>query len=279
MPKLACRACGRQIYTTVPLDSLFAEERRCPRCGALLNDERRDAERRLTNRRQNPPDDPGPPEADTRSARNGSPGDNDGVAAARPGDPCPATTLAGSTDPGGAPAVGRVRVAFLGFGLIAGSIARALRLADGRAWELVAWSPSGAGAAKALADGVLDRVAASGPDAMDGAELVVLAAPASDCLALLDAIAGPWKGSLVAGAVVTDVASTKGRAGRPCRDPPTCATWAATRWRAAMRPATAPRPRTCSRAVPGSWSRARTPRRPMSPSSRRWRPPAAPARS
>jgi hypothetical protein len=62
MPKLACRACGRQIYTTVPLDALFAEERRCPRCGALLNDERRDAERRLTNRRQNPPDDPGPPE-------------------------------------------------------------------------------------------------------------------------------------------------------------------------------------------------------------------------
>ena len=62
MPKLACRACGRQIYTTVPLESLFAEERRCPRCGALLNDERRDTERRLTNRRQNPPDDPGPPE-------------------------------------------------------------------------------------------------------------------------------------------------------------------------------------------------------------------------
>ncbi len=135
----------------------------------------------------------------------------DGVAGARAGDPCPATTLAGSTDPGGAPAVRRVRVAFLGFGLIAGSIARALRLADGRAWELVAWSPSGVGAAKAHADGVLDRVAASGEDAMDGADLVVLAAPASDCLALLDAIAGPWKGALAAGAVVTDVASTKGQ--------------------------------------------------------------------
>lgn len=65
MPKLACRACGRQIYTTVPLESLFAEERRCPRCGALLSDERRDSERRVTNRRQNPTDDPGPPADET----------------------------------------------------------------------------------------------------------------------------------------------------------------------------------------------------------------------
>ena len=76
MPKLACRACGRQIYTTVPLESLFAEERRCPRCGALLSDERRDSERRVTNRRQNPSDDPGPPDneaerriADRRASR------------------------------------------------------------------------------------------------------------------------------------------------------------------------------------------------------------------
>lgn len=61
MPRLACRACGRQIYTVAPLESLFAEERRCPRCGASLNEERRDSERRLHNRRQNPPDDPGPP--------------------------------------------------------------------------------------------------------------------------------------------------------------------------------------------------------------------------
>jgi hypothetical protein len=61
MPRLACRACGRQIYTVAPLESLFAEERRCPRCGAFLDNERRDNERRLNNRRQNPPDDPGPP--------------------------------------------------------------------------------------------------------------------------------------------------------------------------------------------------------------------------
>ena len=61
MPRLACRSCGRQIYTVVPLDSLFAEERRCPRCGAFLDGERREDERRTVNRRQNPVDDPGPP--------------------------------------------------------------------------------------------------------------------------------------------------------------------------------------------------------------------------
>ena len=61
MPKLACWSCGRQIYTVAPLEALFSEERRCPRCGAFLNDERRDAERRFHLRRQNPASDPGPP--------------------------------------------------------------------------------------------------------------------------------------------------------------------------------------------------------------------------
>jgi hypothetical protein len=61
MPRLACWSCGRQIYTVAPLDSLFAEERRCPRCGAFLNGERRENERRWLLRRQNPLDDPGPP--------------------------------------------------------------------------------------------------------------------------------------------------------------------------------------------------------------------------
>jgi hypothetical protein len=62
VPHLACWSCGRQIYTVSPLDSLFAEERRCPRCGAYLNPERRGEERRERNRRKNPPDDPGPPD-------------------------------------------------------------------------------------------------------------------------------------------------------------------------------------------------------------------------
>jgi DNA-directed RNA polymerase subunit RPC12/RpoP len=70
VPKLACHACGRQIYTVSPLEALFAEERRCPRCGAYLDAERRFIDRRTRVRRQNPPDDPGPP-ADTGERRAG----------------------------------------------------------------------------------------------------------------------------------------------------------------------------------------------------------------
>ena len=61
MPRLACWACGRQIYTVSPIASLFLEERRCPRCGAYMNVERREVERRRDIRRQNRDDDPGPP--------------------------------------------------------------------------------------------------------------------------------------------------------------------------------------------------------------------------
>lgn len=70
MPKLACRSCGRQIYTVAQLNSLFAEERRCPKCGAALDQERRAFERRQTNRRQNPAHDPDPP-AETGERRLG----------------------------------------------------------------------------------------------------------------------------------------------------------------------------------------------------------------
>jgi len=61
VPRLACWSCGRQIYTVAPLESLFAEERRCPRCGANLSPERREHDRRMAERRQRPPHDPGPP--------------------------------------------------------------------------------------------------------------------------------------------------------------------------------------------------------------------------
>ena len=68
MPRLACWSCGRQIYTVSPIESLFAEERRCPRCGAYLNPERREEERRQRLRRMNPVDEPGPPEPSERRA-------------------------------------------------------------------------------------------------------------------------------------------------------------------------------------------------------------------
>ncbi len=61
MAKLACRTCGRQVYTAAPLENLFAEERRCPRCGAYLDLDRRVEDRRTYIRRANPQADPGPP--------------------------------------------------------------------------------------------------------------------------------------------------------------------------------------------------------------------------
>jgi DNA-directed RNA polymerase subunit RPC12/RpoP len=61
MAKLACHTCGRQLYTAAPLENLFAEERRCPRCGAYLDTDRRQDDRRQYVRRVNPPAMPGPP--------------------------------------------------------------------------------------------------------------------------------------------------------------------------------------------------------------------------
>ena len=104
-----------------------------------------------------------------------------------------------------------MHIAFLGFGLIAGSIARAVRsnplTSD---WAIVAWSPSGDGPRQALADGVVDVAAAAPEAALSGADVVVLAAPATACLTLIDRLGGPWRTLLAHDGVVTDVASTKG---------------------------------------------------------------------
>jgi prephenate dehydrogenase len=111
-----------------------------------------------------------------------------------------------------------MHVALLGFGLIGGSIARALRLEPTTAdWHVVAWSPSGRGPAVAAAEGVLETAAATPEAAIAGADLIVLAAPATDCLALLDGLAGPWRGAIAPKATITDVASTKGAIGERAR--------------------------------------------------------------
>jgi prephenate dehydrogenase len=101
-------------------------------------------------------------------------------------------------------------VAFLGFGLIGGSVARALRAADG--WpdlHLVAWTPSGRGPRLAVADGVLDLAASSAVEAIEGADMIVIAAAPLDCLRLLDELGGSWRTALAPGVTITDVASTK----------------------------------------------------------------------
>ena len=106
-----------------------------------------------------------------------------------------------------------MRIGLLGLGLIGGSVVRALRRAppaDGSgAWTIAAWTPSGRGPAAALEDGVIDHAASTPEAAIDGADLVVLAGPAPDCLEQLDDLAGPWNGVLGGTTVITDVASTK----------------------------------------------------------------------
>jgi prephenate dehydrogenase len=103
-----------------------------------------------------------------------------------------------------------MQIAFLGFGLIAGAIAQSVRT-DPRSlgWRMTAWSPSGDGPRRAASDGAIDVVAASAPEAIAGADLIILAAPATVCLSLIDAIAGEWSVAMRPDTVVTDVASTK----------------------------------------------------------------------
>lgn len=104
-----------------------------------------------------------------------------------------------------------MRLALLGFGLIGGSIARAVRLGPDRAdrpW-ISAWTPSGTGPMAAVEADVIDLAASSPEAALDGADLVVLAAPPLACVALLARLGGDLHACLGAGATVTDVASTK----------------------------------------------------------------------
>ena len=86
-----------------------------------------------------------------------------------------------------------------------------MALRDAGGWTAAAWSPSGAGPARALESGVVDAAPATLDAALADADLVVLAAPATACLALLDRVRGESREALPPGAVVTDVASTKGR--------------------------------------------------------------------
>lgn len=105
-------------------------------------------------------------------------------------------------------------IAFLGFGLVGGSIAQAIsrdvspRTAAGRP-RLTAWTPTGRGPARAAADGLIDLAAASPAEAIIGADLIVIAAPPIEAIMLVRQLGsdlGPFLGE---DAVVTDVTSTK----------------------------------------------------------------------
>ncbi|HEY3187539.1 MAG TPA: prephenate dehydrogenase/arogenate dehydrogenase family protein [Solirubrobacteraceae bacterium] len=102
-----------------------------------------------------------------------------------------------------------MRLAILGFGLIGGSIARALHERAPGEWTISAWSPRGGGPAAAVETGAISSAAASAEEAITGADVVLLAAPPLECRRLVDELAGPLRSVLASGAVVTDVASTK----------------------------------------------------------------------
>ena len=105
-----------------------------------------------------------------------------------------------------------MRVSILGFGLIGGSIARALHeRGESGQWHITAWSRSPAPVQKALADGIVDVAAASIEETLPGAEIVILAAPPLTCLDLVDQLGGSLRSLLSEDCTLTDVASAKAR--------------------------------------------------------------------
>ena len=96
------------------------------------------------------------------------------------------------------------RVALIGLGLIASSMAHAMK-AGGLAGEVVGYAPSAATRTAAEELGFCTSVAGSAAEAVAGADLVVLAVP----VGVMGAVAAEIAGHLKPGAVVTDVGSVK----------------------------------------------------------------------
>ena len=96
------------------------------------------------------------------------------------------------------------RVALIGLGLIASSMAHATRR-GGLADEIVGTARSAETRAIARADALVDRVTDSAAEAVQGADLVVLAVP----VGVMRAVAAEIAPHLSPGATVTDVGSVK----------------------------------------------------------------------
>ncbi len=97
------------------------------------------------------------------------------------------------------------RLALLGVGLIGGSLVRALRAAN-HVDHVVGYGRGRQNLEMALELGVIDQMAASVAEAVDGADMVVIAVP----LAAIEPLLREIKGALAEDAVVTDVGSVKG---------------------------------------------------------------------
>ncbi len=97
------------------------------------------------------------------------------------------------------------RIALIGIGLIGSSLARVVRR-DRLAGHIVACARTEATLAKARELGLADSATTDPAQAVEGADLVVLATPIGAYRAIAEAIAP----RLVTGAIVTDVGSVKG---------------------------------------------------------------------
>ena len=96
------------------------------------------------------------------------------------------------------------QLAIVGLGLIGGSLARSLRSA-GFVGKISGYDPDPAQCEAALRLGVIDRIGTSAADAVALADLVVLSVPVLHTAEAMRAVVSGLK----AGAVVTDVGSTK----------------------------------------------------------------------
>ncbi|WP_439139328.1 prephenate/arogenate dehydrogenase family protein [Roseicyclus sp.] len=96
------------------------------------------------------------------------------------------------------------RVALIGLGLIAGSMAHAMRRA-GLAGEIVGTARSAESRAIAAEIGLCDRIAETAAEAVQGADLVVLCVPPG----AMGAVAAEIAPHLAQGSTVTDVGSVK----------------------------------------------------------------------
>lgn len=111
-----------------------------------------------------------------------------------------------------APSIGRqglalvTRLAILGFGLVGGSIAKALAARRPGAWTVTAWSRGSEGPDAALEAGLIDSVAADPLVAATEADLILLAASPRANVALVGRV-GPTVAA--AGGVLTDVTSVQ----------------------------------------------------------------------
>lgn len=96
------------------------------------------------------------------------------------------------------------RVGIVGLGLMGGSLARGLRVLDNGP-RIVAFNRHREDAERALADGVIDAVASTAVEAVEGQDLVVYATPLDVVREMMEAHSEGW-----GDATVTDVAGLKG---------------------------------------------------------------------